>query len=129
MIQSWKDKYLLTSPIKGEVSFFNAFWANNQNVKAGEEVVAVIPESHRIIGKVKTPIAGSGNVKVGQRVNIIFYNYPSNEYGKVYSEIESISRLPKDSYYEVTVVFPDGLTSSYRRELQFKQHMEGPSFN
>lgn len=124
-IQLWEEKYLLTAPVEGEVSFFNTYWANNQNVNAGDEVVAVIPDSRNIIGKVRTPIAGSGNIEVGQRVNIRFYNYPANEYGKVNSQVQAISRLPKDSFYEITVIFPEGLTSSYKRELQFKQHMEG----
>ena len=75
-VAQWEQRYVLKAPITGIVAF-TRFWSVNQNVKAGDNVVTVVPEGKsKIIGKVVLPIMGSGKVKTGQKVNIKFTNYP-----------------------------------------------------
>jgi HlyD family secretion protein len=124
-ISQWEYNYLLKSPIPGQVTF-NKFWSVNQNVKAGDIVLTVVPEkSGPIIGKLFLPIAGSGKVKVGQKVNIKFSNYPHMEYGMVQGIIKTISMAPSDSVYLVEVGLPNGLLTNYGNKLGFNQKMQG----
>jgi HlyD family secretion protein len=124
-IAQWEQSYLLKAPIKGVVTF-NKFWSINQNVKAGDRVVTIIPEEGgKIIGKVVLPIQGSGKVKVGQIVNIKFTNYPYMEYGMVKGVVKSKSLVAADNFYSLEVHLPDGMITSYGNTLEFTQEMQG----
>ncbi|MDD5569533.1 MAG: HlyD family efflux transporter periplasmic adaptor subunit [Bacteroidales bacterium] len=124
-IKTWEQTYLLKSPIDGKVTF-TQYWSVNQNVKAGDNVITIVPEKEaKIIGKIKLPIQGSGKVKVGQKVNIKFANYPYMEYGMVKGIIKSISLVPMDANYTVEVELPEGLKTNYNKTLIFSQEMQG----
>ena len=121
---NWEQQFLFISPIEGNITF-SKYWSDNQYVTAGEEVMTIIPQSQDIFGQVEMPIVGSGKVKVGQRVNMKFDNYPSNEYGMVIGLVESISSVPRDESYTIKISLPEGLVSSYKKELEFRQEMQG----
>ncbi|MFA0962290.1 HlyD family secretion protein [Roseivirga sp. BDSF3-8] len=124
-ISAWKRQFLFEAPIAGSVSL-NKVWTDNQYVTAGETVFNIIPESQDIIGNVEMPVVGSGKVEVGQTVNLKFDNYPYDEYGMVLGEIENISMLPtKENTYIIRISLPNGLMSSYKKDLEFKQQMQG----
>ena len=124
-IAQWEQNYLLRAPISGVVTF-TKYWSVNQNVDAGSKVVTVIPKKGgKIIGKVVLPIRGSGKVKIGQKVNIKFTSYPHQEYGIVRGVIKSKSLVASDNYYTMEVGLPNGLLTSYNKELDFNQEMQG----
>lgn len=125
-ISQWEQNYLLKSPISGIVTF-NQFWSINQNVKAGDIVVTIIPEAGgKIVGKVKTPVLGSGKVKIGQKVNIKFVNYPHMDFGIVVGIVKSKSLVATtDNFYSLEVELPYGMRTSYGKTLKFDQQMQG----
>jgi len=124
-IADWKQKYVLRSSVDGTVSF-TRIWSENQNVRAGDPVMSVIPQdAGRIIGKISLSLAGSGKVKEGQKVNIRFSGYPYLEYGMVKGIIRSISLVTADNAYSVVVDLPEGLRTSYNLDLKFSQDMQG----
>ena len=123
-LAEWDYKYVLTAPIKGDVSFFD-FWSNNQFINAGDDVMTIVPPSHNIIGKVYLPIAGSGKVKKGQKVYIQCDNYPCREYGFVKGEVSAISLMPQNDQFLVSVELPEGLNTTFNKDLDFKQEMDG----
>ena len=128
-IHSWEMSYVLTSPIDGKITF-TRYWVSNQNVQAGEEVFAVIPVSDlRLIGKAKLPVARSGKVKAGQKVNVRLDNFPDNEFGMLKGIVQNISLVPAVSggmtYYVVEIALPDGLSTNYKKELPFLPNMQG----
>lgn len=121
----WEQKYVLKAPISGIVAF-TRFWSVNQNVRAGDNVVTVVPkDASKIIGKVVLPVAGSGKVEIGQKVNIKFINYPFMEYGMVRGIIKSKSLISADNNYHLEVTLPEGLTTNYGKNLKFDQEMQG----
>jgi hypothetical protein len=73
----------------------------------------------------KVPIQNSGKVAKGQEVRIYLENYPFQEFGTLQGSVSSISSLPKQGYYYVTIDFPKGLLSSNSRQLPFQQNMQG----
>jgi HlyD family secretion protein len=124
-IAQWEQNYLLKAPISGVVTF-NKFWSVNQNVTAGDKVITIVPkQGGKIIGKVVMPIQGSGKVKVGQKVNIKFANFPYMDYGMVKGIIKSKSLVASDNFYSLEVDLPEGLLTNYGEELEFSQEMQG----
>lgn len=128
-IQAWELNYVLITPIRGRVTFTN-YWIENQNVTSGETVFTIIPDNNEeVIGKAQMPLSRSGKVKIGQKVNIRFSNFPDNEFGIIKGKVRSISMVPtKDvqgaDYYTVEVELPEGLVTTYRKELPYLPEMQ-----
>jgi len=106
------------------------YWIENQNVSSGEEVFTIVPDSaYTVIGKAMLPVARSGKVKAGQKVNIHLDNFPENEYGILRGRVQHISLVPAQTgdavYYSVEIALPDGLTTTYKKELPYLHNMQG----
>ncbi len=125
-IKEWEFKYVLKSNIDGQVSFLD-YWSENQHINVGDLVMTIIPQRNTdYLAKLKTPNLNSGKVKIGQTVNIRLRNYPEAEYGLLEGKVQKISQMTdKDGFYIVDVDLPDRLITSYKKELEFKQEMEG----
>jgi multidrug resistance efflux pump len=124
-IKLWEQAYLLKAPVSGQVTFAK-FWSENQNVVAGDKICTVVPEGESSVSaRITLPVAGSGKVKEGQKVNIKFANYPYMEYGTVKGTVKAISLVPADDTYTVEVDLPDGLQTSYGKKLAYKPEMQG----
>ena len=128
-IEDWELNYVLRTPIDGKITFSN-YWIENQNISSGEEVFTVVPDStYRIIGKAMLPIARSGKVKTGQKVNIRLQNFPENEYGILRGTVSNISLTPtqteKITYYSVEIILTNGLITTYKKELPYLPDMQG----
>jgi HlyD family secretion protein len=123
-LDAWEQKFVLKAPIEGEVAF-TKYWSDNQFVKVGEEVLTIVPPVNELYAQVHIPISGSGKVEVGQRVTIKFDNYPSHEFGMVRGTVQAISPVPQDNLYAIRIALPQGLTTHYRKNLPFRQQMQG----
>jgi len=120
---------VLMSPIDGKITF-TRYWVSNQNVQAGEEVFTVIPVlESRLIGKAMLPVARSGKVATGQKVNIRLDNFPDSEFGMVKGVVQNISLVPTVtggmSCYVVEISLPEGLQTNYKKVLPFLPNMQG----
>ena len=128
-IQTWEMSYALIAPISGKVIFTN-YWIENQNITSGDIAFSIIPSStDKLLGKALLPTERSGKVKVGQKVNIRFSNFPDNEFGVVKGIVQNISlisvKVEKTSHYVVEISLPDGLRTTYNKHLPFVPQMEG----
>jgi multidrug resistance efflux pump len=124
-IEKWKQTYLIESPIEGKISFFNV-WSVNQVVKTGDGLFSIIPSKQQeFIGKCTLPIANTGKLQVGQKVNIKVDNYPYNENGMLQGEVTNISEVPNKDNYMIDVKLKNGLTTSYSKKLVYKEQMSG----
>ncbi len=127
-IQAWELNYALISPVNGIITFTN-YWTVNQNVNAGDDVFTIIPDHYEVIGKALLPVARSGKVKKGQKVNIRLENFPDNEYGILRGKVENISLVPSSDNqilnYTVGIGLLDGLITTYNKELPFQPNMQG----
>ncbi len=124
-IHQWEEKYLVTSPIQGKLTF-TSIWSVNQEVRTGELIATIIPlESSAIIAKAVIPPSGFGKVEVGQRVNLKLSGFPYMEFGMLKGVIRSVSLVPDSKGYIAEIALSDGMTSSYRENLKFIQQMDG----
>ncbi len=127
-VSKWKQTYLLLTPMEGKISL-NGITAQ-QYVRQGDQVMTVVPlQNDKIIGRVSLPIAGSGKVKEKQKVILKLDNYPYHEFGTISGLIVSKSLVPKDNQYSILVALPvnknNTLRTSYGREIQFEQQLQG----
>ena len=109
-IRAWSLSCLLASPMDGAVSFVRK-WDEGQFISAGESFVTVC---------------------TGQRVNVRLSGYPYMEYGLLVGEIGYLSSVPEaaadsqtEPQYTAEIVFPDGMVTTYGRELRLIQKMDG----
>ena len=125
-IKEWELKYLFKSNINGTVSFMK-IWNKNQTINNGDFIFTVIPKKYSsYICKVQAPILNSGKIKVGQSVNIKLSSYPANEYGVLKGTVKNISLIPNnEGLYLLDVVLTKKLITTYNKELEFKQEMQG----
>ncbi len=122
---AWRNTYALEAPVDGVVSL-TTFWSENQNVKAGEVVLSVVPtDSLKVKVRLQFPIQNSGKVSIGQRVNIKLENYPYQEFGMLVGSLENISRVPNDLLYSADVILDHGLETSYHKKLPKIQQLTG----
>ncbi len=125
-LQAWKNKYLLIAPETGVISFYN-LRPESRYVHAGDRIMALVPqvEGNELVGEILLPIAGSGKVKIGQRVLIRFESYPFEEFGMVEGRVTGKALLPQNDSYFVTVSLPNGLLTNKGEILPFHQLMSG----
>jgi multidrug resistance efflux pump len=125
-IKEWELKYLFKSNINGTVSFMK-IWNKNQTINNGDFVFTIIPKKYSsYICKVQAPILNSGKIKVGQSVNIKLSSYPANEYGVLKGTVKNIPLIPNnEGLYLLDVILTKKLITTYNKELDFKQEMQG----
>jgi len=77
------------------------------------------------MARAELPIFSSGKVKVGQQVNIRLENYPFEQFGLLRGSITSISEIPNENKYFVTIELPQKLITSQNKAIAFKQQLTG----
>lgn len=124
---AWELAYVLKSATTGKVSIGN-YWSVNQNVKAGDAIMNVIPDkTENPFGKITLAMENSGKVKVGQEANIKLSNFSYTEFGMITGKVKSISLVPDQGKYFVEIELTNGLKTNYNKQLPFFQEMTGTS--
>ncbi|WP_309608453.1 HlyD family efflux transporter periplasmic adaptor subunit [Flavobacterium sp.] len=125
-IKDWELNYVLKSSIAGEVTFLQ-IWTENQTINSGDNVFTIVPTNQNgFVGKLKAPALNSGKIKIGQKVNIRLANFPDREFGLLNGEVKNISLVPdKEGNLLIDIILPNGLLSSYKKQIPFQQEMKG----
>jgi HlyD family secretion protein len=118
-IEDWKFKYLLISPIDGKITFAT-FLQENQQLQINQTVCFINPENAEYYAEIYIPQTNLGKVRIGQEVLLKFDSYPFQEYGSVFGKINFISNINTDGGYLAKVILPNGLNTSFRKQVQFR---------
>ena len=121
-IEAWKQRYIAVASISGKVNFLTNL-QENQIIKAGQELLYILPQGSGFYGEMLVGQYNFGKIKKGQEVIVKFQSYPFQEFGTVRGQISHISDVAKDSVYLVKVQFPQGLKTSSKKDLPFKNGM------
>lgn len=125
-IDRWKQSYLLRAPIEGRISLNSAFYSQQQYIRDGDQLLAIVPlKTDSIIGRVSLPVSGSGKVLQGQKVIIKLDSYPFYEFGSLTGTVRAKSLVPKDNAYLIYVDLPRKLITNHNREIKFEQQLQG----
>lgn len=122
----WQEKYVLISNINGIVTL-TGYWSENQTINAGDLLATIIPlKETQIIGKAVINMKSIGKVRPGQNVNIKLHGFPYTEFGMLKGHVRHISLVPeKEKGYIAEISLSEGMRSSYRKQLNFIQQIEG----
>jgi multidrug resistance efflux pump len=123
-IDAWDSNYVLRAPAPGRVAFYD-FWSEQQFVTAGRQVFLIVPESNALICRMPVSNGGAGKIKPGQRVIIKLDDYPYKEFGIVTGTVQSVSTVARAGANMVLIDVPMPLTTSFQKEIQFRQEMAG----
>ena len=125
-IADWDLNFVLRSSINGKVSYFQV-WSESQVVSIGAELFSVIPSSNaNYIAKLRVPALNSGKIKSNQDVVIRLANYPDREFGILKGKLSTISLIPtKEGILLLDAKLPNGLQTSYKKQINFQQEMTG----
>ncbi len=117
-IQEWEFRYELKAPVAGTLAF-TGFLQENQELKAGQSLFYVQPDSTCYYAEMLVPQYNFGKVKPAQKVLLKFRAYPFEQYGSVVGKIDNIKPVPTDSGYLAKVGLPDALLTNYGKHLQY----------
>lgn len=123
-VSKWKDAYVFIANSSGSLAYIG-FLENQQFIEANKHIFSIIPEQGKLIARAELPIRGSGKVKVGQLANIRLENYPFEQFGLLHGKISSISLIPGEGKYWVTIELPDQLLTNQKKSLSFKHQLTG----
>jgi multidrug resistance efflux pump len=123
-VDRWKYRYVLTAPVDGEVVFLEV-WDERQYVQSGEPAFAVKPPMGKMYATGKLPSKGSGKVRPGQKVVIKLESYPYQAFGAVQGVVEKTFVVPGTKQNIVDISLPNGLLTTQKKELAFRDRMEG----
>lgn len=124
-IKAWDQNYVIRAPETGNIAF-TKFWTNGDYVAAGETLFTIVPDGKgSVVGRIELPMLKSGKVEKGQKVHVKLDNYPYMEYGILEGIINHVSPIPNVKFYNVEVVFPRRLVTSYGKDIPLLQGMSG----
>ncbi|HEX4888001.1 MAG TPA: HlyD family efflux transporter periplasmic adaptor subunit [Luteibaculaceae bacterium] len=123
-INAWEQRFVIEASSNGKVALYNYF-ADNQFVKPGDEILRVVPKSRDLVARCFVPAFGLGKIELGQRVNIKLDGYPFKEFGMLEGRVKSISPSAKNNLYLVEVSLPNPPVTTYKKKLNFNNEMSG----
>lgn len=121
---NWEQKYILRTPVSGNVSFFK-FWKENQFVRAGEVVMIVTPPAEKFVARGNISIVGAGKTKPGQQVIIKLLAYPYEEYGSLKGIVKSRSIVALDTTFSIEINLQNGLKTNAGKVIPNQPEIEG----
>jgi HlyD family secretion protein len=120
----WKLNYTITSPIAGQLAYFDNL-TENEFVKTEQPLFTVIPDNDEVLGIVQIDQQGYGKIIIGQEVRIKLDNYPFQEYGQLKGRVENISKISGENGYTLKVEFEDGMKTTYNQKIDYQPGMSG----
>ncbi len=124
-IEQWKSRYILISPIDGNVNTAGSL-QEKQYVKSGSEVLFISTQDKTYLGEIRIPQANFGKVKKGQKVLIKLQGYPFEEFGSINGKVIAIAELSSqdNQFFWATVSLPKGLLTDANKKVEYKTGMK-----
>lgn len=122
-LENWDKTYILRAPVDGKVAFVK-YWEVNQNIAANDILFTIVPKQTSTIAIAYLPVSKREEVNIGQMVNINVGSYPIERYGTISGKIATISDMPIEEHLIMTIDFPNGLVTSFNKEIPFFPEMK-----
>lgn len=123
-IERWKSLYVFLAPVDGTLSFTRYLEAGNQ-ITEGDKIAFVTPRMGDCYAELTIPQPNFGKISIGQKVLIRLPSYPYAEYGALEGSIQHISTIPTDSGYLARVGLPQGLLTTFKKRIPYKEGLLG----
>lgn len=123
-ILNWETSHIIKAKQNGTIAFLD-YLEEKQYVSKGTELFTIVGKNKDFIGQGYLPQNKSGKVKHGQDVIIKLLAFPEKEFGSLTGHVQDISIIPNNDKYLITVEIPNGLKTSYLKELPLKPRYSG----
>ncbi|NIG56555.1 hypothetical protein [Chitinophaga sp. Cy-1792] len=121
-LDDWKKKYLIISPLDGNI-VFSTFLQENQQLKANDVIGYINAGNIQFFVETHIPQLNFGKVETGQNVILKFQAYPFQEYGFVNGKVDYITQIATDSGYLSRIILPNGLTTISGKKIIYKDRL------
>lgn len=119
-IDDWKNKYVFIASLSGKIAF-NRMLEENMLLSVGQTICFINPNNTQVYASVLIPQANFGKIKIGEKVILKLPSYPYQEFGTVTGRLDFVAAIPTDSGYDARVLLPNGLSTNYKKQLQFHE--------
>ena len=123
-LNNWQQQYLILAPSDGKLNYLQNL-TENQFVKSGETMFAVMPDQQEFVAMVEIPVKGIGKACIGQKVVLKLDDYPFQEFGTIEGRVLSLAPSTDVKTYRMLVALPNGLKSSYHQHFTCQSEMSG----
>lgn len=120
----WLEKNVIKAPKNGKIIYLDHL-SLDQNVAIGTNLFSIIEDDKDVIAKGYLPEHKSGKVQIGQKAIIKLNSFPEKEYGSITGIVSSISDIPVNENYLITIRLPNGLKTSFKKEFPYKASYNG----
>lgn len=122
--QTWEKNAVWVAPCSGKV-IFNKLLQVNRFYKANEASIVIVPKGSGYIALATIESSGSGKVKIGQKTFVELTDFPKAEFGMLEGKVTTITQIDKEGKYEVKILLPEQLKTTYKKEIPFKAQLKG----
>lgn len=136
-ILAWENLYILRAPIDGRLNYLQ-FVKNDLHIDGNQTIASIAPISEKdntkgLEGEMLIPADKSADVEIGQEVNVKLAAFKEKEYGiligkvKEMSDVQTTIKRPEGSmkFYKIRVEFENGLTTTLKKQIDFRHGLEG----
>lgn len=121
--EDWIIRFLIRSPVAGKLTFVLPL-QKNQFIEQGKLIGYVSPADASYYAEIKLSQNNFGKVDTGMHVQLRFDAYPYQELGFVEGRLNYVSDLSVDSGFLGRVELPEGLHTTRKRILQYKNGLK-----
>ncbi|OQP57765.1 hypothetical protein A3860_09060 [Niastella vici] len=118
-VDQWIKRYVLQSPIDGEVSLVIQL-QENQFIQQGRLIGFINPRDSRFYAETYLPQQNFGKIATGAKVQLRVDAYPYQETGILNGKLDYISNVASDSGFLATIQFERGLTTNNKFTIPYK---------
>jgi len=127
LAEDWIKKYIIKAPVDGKIVFVIPL-QENQFMQSGKTIGFVNPPDSRYYAQVMLPQNNFGKIEAGQKVQLRFDAYPYQEFGFVEGKLNYISKVPSDSGFLATIILSKGLTTNYKKDIQYRSGLKSQAW-
>ena len=126
-VDDWKRKYILQSPVNGQV-FFTISLQENQYLNPGKIIGFINPDDSHFYVEANLVQSNFGKIDTGLQVQLRFDAYPYQEVGVLEGTLEYVSKVPSDSGFLANIRLNNGLITNSNKPISYKSGLKAQAF-
>jgi multidrug efflux pump subunit AcrA (membrane-fusion protein) len=119
LVDDWKKKFLLESPVNGKLAFTIPL-QENQYLRAGKIIGYINPDDSYFYAETNLSQTNFGKITTGLKVQLRFDAYPYQEVGYVAGTLSYVSKVPSDSGFLATIHLDHELITNSNHSIPYK---------
>ncbi len=130
-IQTWKENYLIKSPIDGKVLFYPDLKITQEFFKTNDTILAVKPKNtskkkkSESTGHVFVNKDDYDRIEINQPILISLSGHPTMKYGKIIGKVSAKTELLKDNKYIIETKLPNPTITTTGETINIQKELEG----